>query len=104
MPMIPASSRRRFTPALSRAPALLATTSVAALLMAASAQAGQTITNQNVATVTNPAGNNTTSIVITNSTVTGAVSNAGTIPVHAQGRHGWPGLILGTSPRTAMTA
>ena len=37
------------------------------------------ITNQTVATVTNPAGNATTSIVITGSTVTGAVTNAGTI-------------------------
>ena len=58
---------------------LLATTSVAALLLAAPAQAGQTITNQTVATVTNPAGKATTSIVITGSTVTGAVTNAGTI-------------------------
>ena len=62
-----------------RRPPLLVTTSVAALLLAAPAKAGQTITNQTVATVTNPAGNATTSIVITGSTVTGAVANAGTI-------------------------
>ena len=59
-------------PARSSMPALLATTSLAALLLAAPAKAGQTITNQTVATVTNPAGNATTSIVINNSTVTGA--------------------------------
>ena len=75
----PSAPRRRFAPAFSRAPALLASTSVAALLMAAPAQAGQTITNQTVATVSNPAGNVTTSIVISSSTVTGAVTNAGTI-------------------------
>ncbi len=61
------------------APTLLASTCVAALLLGAPARAGQTITNQTVATVTNPAGQVTTSIVITGSTVTGAVTNAGTI-------------------------
>ena len=50
-------------------------------------EAGQTITNQTVATVTNPAGNATTSIVINGSTVTGAVANAGTIS---------PGTLVGT--------
>ncbi|MBV9518450.1 MAG: hypothetical protein JO068_10045, partial [Hyphomicrobiales bacterium] len=60
-------------------PALLASTSLAALLLAAPAQAGQTITNQTVATVTNPVNHSTTSIVITGSTVMGAVTNAGTI-------------------------
>jgi hypothetical protein len=58
---------------------LLATTSLAALLLGAPAHAGQSFTNQSVATVTNPAGQATTSIVITGSTVTGAVTNAGTI-------------------------
>ena len=60
------------------APALLATTSVAALLLATPARAGQAITTPQ-ATVTNPAGHATTSIVITGTTVTGAVTNAGTI-------------------------
>ncbi len=58
---------------------LLATTSLAALLLGAPAHAGQSFTNAGVATVTNPAGQATTSIVITGSTVTGAVTNAGTI-------------------------
>jgi outer membrane autotransporter protein len=58
---------------------LLATTSLAALLLGAPAHAGQSFTNASVATVTNPAGQATTSIVITGSTVTGAVTNAGTI-------------------------
>jgi fibronectin-binding autotransporter adhesin len=64
-----------------RAPFLLATTSIAALLLGAAtpAQAGQAVTNTTVATVTNPAGQATTSIVITGSTVTGAITNAGTI-------------------------
>jgi hypothetical protein len=58
---------------------LLATTSLAALLLGAPAHAGQSFTNTAVATVTNPAGQATTSIVITGSTVAGAVTNAGTI-------------------------
>jgi hypothetical protein len=58
---------------------LLATTSLAALLLGAPAHAGQSFTNASVATVTNPSGQATTSIVITGSTVTGAVTNAGTI-------------------------
>ena len=43
------------------------------------ARAGQTIVNQTVPSVTNPVGQSTTSIIIINSTVTGAVVNAGTI-------------------------
>ncbi|MBV9054364.1 MAG: autotransporter outer membrane beta-barrel domain-containing protein [Hyphomicrobiales bacterium] len=58
---------------------LLATTCVAALLLAAPAHAGQAITGQTVATVSNGTGQVTTSIVITGSTVMGAVTNAGTI-------------------------
>jgi fibronectin-binding autotransporter adhesin len=64
---------------------LLATTSVAALLFAvptgaiAGPGAGQTVNGQTVATVTNAAGQSITSIIIRNSTVTGAVTNAGTI-------------------------
>ena len=58
---------------------------MAALLFALPAAAiaapgtGQNINGQTVATVTNAAGQSITSIVITNSTVTGAVTNAGTI-------------------------
>ena len=62
--------------------ALLAGTSLMALALLpppALAGPGQTIANQTVATVTNPAGQSVTSIVITGSTVTGAVANAGTI-------------------------
>jgi hypothetical protein len=77
MPTIRSSSRLGAT--LLGTTSLLTTTSVVALLLGAPAQAGQTITNQTVATVTNPAGQATTSIVITGSTVTGAVTNAGTI-------------------------
>jgi len=66
---------------------LLASTCVAALLLgAAPAQAGQMITTPQ-ASVTNPAGQATTSIVITGTTVTGAVANAGTIS---------PGTTVGT--------
>ncbi len=58
-------------------PALLATTSAAALLLGSvMAQAGQTIT-ANTSSVSNAGV--TTSIVITNSTVTGVVTNTGTI-------------------------
>jgi fibronectin-binding autotransporter adhesin len=75
---VPKSS---LSPRRRRASFLLATTSIAALLLGAAtpAQAGQAITNTTVATVTNPAGQATTSIVITGSTVSGAVANAGTI-------------------------
>ena len=60
---------------------LLATTSAAALLLAgpAPAGAGQSVANQTVAAVTNPAGGATTSVFITGATVTGDVTNAGTI-------------------------
>jgi len=63
------------------APSLLATTSVAALLLGnpLPASAGQSITNTTVSSVANPQGKSTTSIVISGSTITGAVSNAGTI-------------------------
>ncbi|MGC1575244.1 MAG: hypothetical protein WA813_03805 [Beijerinckiaceae bacterium] len=61
MSTFPAASRHRFAPAFSRAPALLATTSVAALLMATPVEAGQTIDDQTVANVTNPVGKATTS-------------------------------------------
>ena len=72
MSTFPAASRRRFARGISSVPALLATTSVAALLMATPVEAGQTIDDQTVANVTNPAGKATTSIVIENtSTVTG---------------------------------
>ncbi|MBV8962169.1 MAG: hypothetical protein JOY97_03635, partial [Hyphomicrobiales bacterium] len=77
MPKLSPHARR--LPALSLAPALLASTCVTALLLPAPAKAGQTISNQTVMTVTNPAGQVTTSIVIIGSTVTGAVINAGTI-------------------------
>lgn len=62
-------------------PSLLATTSVAALLLASTlpASAGQSIANTTVSSVSNPQGQSTTSIVISGSTVSGAVSNAGTI-------------------------
>jgi len=76
MPILPVAYQRF---AFSRAPALLASTCVTALLLGAPAQAGQTVVNMTVQTVNNPAGNNTTSIVINGSKVTGAVTNAGTI-------------------------
>jgi len=58
---------------------LLASTCVTALLLgAAPAQAGQNITTPQMSG-TNPAGQATTSILITGTTVTGAVANAGTI-------------------------
>ena len=78
MPMVPIASRRCLAPAFSRAPALLATTSVAALLLGAPVQAGQMFNTPQM-TVANPAGNVTTSIVITGTTVMGAVTNGGTI-------------------------
>ncbi len=64
----------RFTPHGS----LLATTSLVALLLAAPAKAGETITTPQ-ASVTNPAGATTSFISITGTSVTGAVANAGTI-------------------------
>ncbi len=90
-------------PALARTcmPALLATTSVAALLLATPAPAGQAITGQTVATVTNPAGHSTTSIVITGSTVTGAVTNAGTI---TPGKVGVNGSVTGLAVINSRSA
>ncbi|MBV8184835.1 MAG: hypothetical protein JOY76_09125, partial [Hyphomicrobiales bacterium] len=63
------------------APSLLATTSVAALFIATPlpASAGKSIKNATVSSVSNAQGQATTSIVISGSTVTGAVTNAGTI-------------------------
>lgn len=69
-------------------PALLASTCAAALLLGAPAQAEQTVANQTLAAFSNVAGNVTTSILIDNTTVTGAVVNAGTIT---------PGINLGAS-------
>jgi hypothetical protein len=70
-----------FFPRRGVAPSLLATTSVAALLLGSlsPASAGQSFTNRSVASISSPQGQATTSIVISGSTVTGAVSNAGTI-------------------------
>ncbi|MBW0004724.1 MAG: autotransporter domain-containing protein [Hyphomicrobiales bacterium] len=67
------------------APSLLATTSVAALFIATSlpASAGKSIKNTTAASVSNAQGQATTSIVISGSTVTGAVTNAGTISATA---------------------
>jgi hypothetical protein len=76
------------------APALLASTCVAALLLGVPARAGQAITTPQ-ASVTNPAGHATTSIVITGTTVTGAVTNAGTIT---------PGTIAGGGGLNTGTA
>ena len=88
MPNLPLDPKSRGRILRLAASSLLAGTSIAALLLAVPAKAGQTITNQTVATVTNPAGNATTSIVINGSTVTGAVTNAGTIS---------PGTLVGTN-------
>jgi len=79
VPIFSSGSKNTRLRRLGLAPSLLATTSAAALLLAAPVRAGQAITGQTVATVTNPAGHSTTSIVIIGSTVTGAVTNAGTI-------------------------
>jgi hypothetical protein len=83
LPLDPKSRGRIFRLVAS---SLLAGTSIAALLLAAPAKAGQTITTPQ-ATVTNPAGQATTSIVINGTTVTGAVTNAGTIS---------PGTLVGS--------
>jgi outer membrane autotransporter protein len=99
MPKLPLDPRARILRLV--ASSLLAGTSIAALLLAAPAQAGQTITNQTVATVTNPAGNATTSIVITGSTVTGAVTNAGTIsPGKPGGFSGFATLAISVTNST----
>ena len=77
LPMKPsrATSRRGL------APSLLATTSLAALLLGGTPAlaGGLSFDGQTQASVTNPANTTITSIVINNSTVTGAVTNAGTI-------------------------
>ena len=93
MPTFLAFSRRDFAPIVCYAPMLLASTSIAALLIALPARAGQTITNQTIPSVTNPAGQTTTSIIIINSTVTGAVTNAGTIS---------PGKMIGGGKTAAI--
>ena len=95
--MLTLSSFAWRTPALSSVPALLATTSVAALLLGAPAQAGQSVTATTVASVSNPAGHNTTSIIITGSTVTGAVTNAGSISPGKAGFSGNSGIVLNAS-------
>ena len=71
----------RATPSRGLAPSLLATTSLAALLLggAPALAGGLSFDGQTQASVTNPANTTITSIVINNSTVTGAVTNAGTI-------------------------
>jgi hypothetical protein len=74
-----------------RASSLLATTSLAALLLggAPALAGGLSFDGQTQASVTNPANTTVTSIVINNSTVTGAVTNAGTIsPGKAGGGNG----------------
>ena len=69
----------------SGAPSLLATTSVAALLLGnpLPASAGQKINNMSVSSVAVGQGQATTSVIITGSTVSGAVTNAGTISAGA---------------------
>ncbi|MBV9114352.1 MAG: autotransporter domain-containing protein [Hyphomicrobiales bacterium] len=67
-----------FDPRLVASPLLASTCVTALLLGAVPARAGQNITTPQ-ASVTNPAGQATTSILITGTTVTGAVANAGTI-------------------------
>jgi hypothetical protein len=81
MPMFPAASRRRFAPGISSVPALLATTSVAALLLGTPlpAHAGGISVTTNTNKVDNPANTAVTSIVINGVTVTGTVTNEGTV-------------------------
>ena len=81
MAMFPATSRRRFAPGVLGMPALLATTSVAALLMATplpAHAAGISVTG-NAANVDNPANTTVTSIVVNAANVSGAVTNEGTV-------------------------
>jgi hypothetical protein len=81
MAMFPAASRRRFAPGVLGMPALLATTSVAALLMATplpAHAAGISVTG-NAANVDNPANTTVTSIVVNAANVSGAVTNEGTV-------------------------
>ncbi|MBW0003533.1 MAG: autotransporter domain-containing protein [Hyphomicrobiales bacterium] len=75
MPMSASASPRRF------APALLASTCVAALLLGAPAKAKNISVsgNPNAPAQINQAGSSITKITITNSTVTGGVANNGTI-------------------------
>ena len=70
----------RATPSRGLALSLLATTSLAALLLggAPARAGGLSFNGQTQASVTNPANTTVTSIVINNSTVTGAVTNSGT--------------------------
>jgi uncharacterized protein YhjY with autotransporter beta-barrel domain len=76
---LPSARPGALTPHSSRFTAsLLATTSLMALLLAAPAKAGEAITTPQ-ASVTNPAGATTSFISITGTSVTGAVTNAGTI-------------------------
>jgi outer membrane autotransporter protein len=75
-------SRRRSVPVLSGMPALLATTSVAALLLGGTAHAGNiTVTNTTQATVTNPANTTTDFVLVVDSTITNNILNGGTINV-----------------------
>ena len=81
MPIFPAASRRRFAPAFTRVPALLATTSVAALLFGAplpAGAAGISVTG-NATSVDNPANTTVTSIIVNNANISGAVTNEGKI-------------------------
>ncbi|MBV9976038.1 MAG: hypothetical protein JO105_11650, partial [Hyphomicrobiales bacterium] len=80
MPILYAAPRR-FAPGFSRAPALLASTCVTALLLGALVEAKNITVSGNPAAGAqiNPAGSSITKITITNSTVTGGVTNNGTI-------------------------
>ena len=87
----------RFTP---RASALLATTSIAALLLgAAPVEAGGLSFSNNpmVPVVNNPVNTTITSIVINGSAVTGAMTNMGTITpgLHERPHHREPAPVLG---------
>jgi hypothetical protein len=99
LPIRPFSARPFASSRLPLSP-LLTTTSVAALLFAvptgaiAGPGAGQTVNFQTVATVTNAAGQSITSIIIIGSTVTGAVTNAGTIT---------PGKAIGVVTTAAIS-
>ncbi|HEV3247477.1 MAG TPA: hypothetical protein VG124_09770 [Beijerinckiaceae bacterium] len=85
MAMFPAASRRRFAPGISSMPALLATTSVAALLLGTplpAHAAGISVTG-NAANVDNPANTTVTSIVVNAANVSGVqdrlVANGGAL-------------------------
>src|SRR4029077_7811449 len=95
MAMFPAASRRRFAPGISSLPALLATTSVAALLLGTPLPAhaagisgpgthcpappAEIAAPGNAPNVDNPANTTVTSIVVNAANVTGAVTNEGTV-------------------------